>query len=705
MIRYVEGAGPNLAAGEAEELHYKVHDVEEILKRMEQNDDAENPEQRSARLALEIITKEVALDPQLDFCEAISRAVKAMKNTGTKNIPTKRSLLKEFRRSPPEDATARAWLAKNLVTKRVRSESGVLVVTVLTSPYPSLVEEEELEDANVKDGQGRVKRDRDAFSCKFDCFYCPNQPGMPRSYLRDEPAVLRANQNGFDPVLQFTDRCATLIENGHVIDKIEILILGGTWSSYPMRYRETFARDLFFAANTFLTADMKRKRLSLMEEIALNETANCRIIGLTVETRPDCVSVEEIRHFRRIGCTRVQLGVQHTNDAILKGVNRGCTVADAMRAFHLLKSAGFKVDAHLMPNLPGSSPALDREMLRRMSTDPELAVDQIKVYPTEIVPFTRIEKWFREGKYKPYGLSDLLEVLIEFKSNIPPWIRLNRVVRDIPTTYQCASGVVPGSDILLPTNWRLMLQEEMRRRGLRCQCIRCREVGQNGQQQTDQVGSSDPSLMVRAYEASNGGHEFFLSFENDVFIFGFCRLRVPPLGDETGGEIFPELAGAALVRELHVYGEIVPRSQRKQNDRQVQHLGYGTRLLQAAEEIVRRDFPQFKRMCVISGVGVREFYRRLGWNPIAGDGFFLAKEVAPLPVDKKSEMDEVKIERTFQLSGNKMPPVRTASAVPEPTVSVDAMAGPVKVEARLSSRSRCVALALVYAAVVGLRCL
>ena len=214
-----------------------------------------------------------------------------------------------------------------------------------------------------------------AFSCEWDCYYCPNEPGQPRSYLHDEPSVLRANMNQFDPVLQFTDRAATLSQNGHPLDKVELLVLGGTWSSYPHAYQAEFVRDLFFAANTFYERP-KRERRSLVEEQTLNEGSSVKIIGLTLETRPDTITPDELRRLRRYGCTRVQLGLQHTSDDVLRNINRGCNKADAARAIALLKDAAFKVDVHLMPNLPGSSPSADREMFQEMLDDPLMQADQ-----------------------------------------------------------------------------------------------------------------------------------------------------------------------------------------------------------------------------------------------------------------------------------------------------------------------------------------
>ena len=245
------------------------------------------------------------------------------------------------------DEETYARLQSILVKKRGKSHSGVLVITVLTSPYP------------------KVGKKTQRFSCKFNCYYCPNEPGQPRSYLRDEPAVLRANRNQFDPILQFHDRAATLAMNGHPVDKIEILVLGGTWSSYPKSYQESFVRDLFYAANTFWDRDNpSREPKSLAEEQLENETARSKIIGLTLETRPDCIDADELRRFRRYGCTRVQLGVQHTDDAILKLVNRGHGLQATIDGMRRLMDCGYKVDAHLMPDLPGSTVQKDRDMLK-----------------------------------------------------------------------------------------------------------------------------------------------------------------------------------------------------------------------------------------------------------------------------------------------------------------------------------------------------
>ncbi|KUF76528.1 hypothetical protein AM587_10002302 [Phytophthora nicotianae] len=492
-------------------------------------------------------------------------------------------------------------LEKLLVKKAQKSQSGVLVVTVLTSPYPT------------------VNGKKQKFSCQWNCYYCPNEPDQPRSYLHDEPSVLRANRNDFDPVLQFCDRCVTLAMNGHPVDKIELLVLGGTWASYPVEYQETFIRDLFYAANTFFDRE-KRERHSLDEEKLENETAAVKIIGITLETRPDCITPEELRRFRRYGCTRVQLGIQHTDDGILKKINRGHTLAQAVQALKLLRDCCYKTDIHLMPNLPGSDPEKDRAMFEYVLHTSNLQADQWKIYPCEITPWTVIKKWYDEGSYVPYGDDKLIELLMDVKAEVHPWIRLNRVIRDIPSQY-----ILGGMD---EPNLRQVIGNKMIERGTPCKCIRCREV------KTDDAAIASAECVIREYEA-NEGDEYFISFETPdrSKICGFARLR---LSQTPGGGVFPELEGSALIRELHVYGQLVAAiSKKKKSSASVdaegshaQHTGFGTQLMMKAEEIARAH--GYKKMAVIAGVGVRNFYRRLGFE-VEGEGELMIKHLDELP--------------------------------------------------------------------------
>lgn len=474
------------------------------------------------------------------------------------------------------------WRSK-LVSTKTRSKSGVVVITVLTSPYPEV------------DGR------KQTFSCKWNCYYCPNEPDQPRSYLHDEPAVIRANVNNFDPVLQFFDRAQALQDKGHEVDKIELIVLGGTWESYPLMYRKFFIRDLFYAANEFGSITKRPKR-QLEEEQIINETARCKIIGLTLETRPDTINADSIRGLREVGCTRVQLGVQHTDDAILKKINRKCTLQDTKTAIEFLKNACYKVDIHLMPNLPGSNIDMDFQMFKNVLYDPDLQADQWKIYPCEVVPWTVIEKWYHEGSYFPYSNENLIELLIKVKSLVHPYIRLNRVVRDIPSQYIFNDSV---------PNLRNELEKKMSLRGLSCACIRCREPGDKN------IDIQQFQLKVRKYEAS-GANEYFLSFEHANICAGFLRLRLPRK------YVFPEMNGMAFVRELHVYGKITPVHKTNSH---IQHAGLGSRLLKYAEYI--SFIHGYKRIAVISGVGTRDYYRKRGYTLMDQNKYLIKKLYDP----------------------------------------------------------------------------
>ena len=474
----------------------------------------------------------------------------------------------------------RSLLLENaLLTSRCRGISGVSVVTVFLSPYP--------------EGQ--------AFSCKWNCAYCPNEPGQPRSYLFGEPGVLRANQNEFDCVRQMLARIESYRVNGHPTDKFEILILGGTIHSYPKSYLESFMRDIYYAANICADA-LHRDAGTLTEEKALNTASLHRVIGVTVETRPDCISVAELRDFRRWGVTRVQIGVQHTDDAVLRAVNRGCSHRHTVAAMKLLRDNCFKVDIHIMPNLPGSTPAKDKAMIDVVLND--LHPDQVKVYPCETTPFTKILEDYKAGLYVPYGNDDLTDVVLYWKTRVHPWIRNNRIVRDIPDSY-IVDGVKSSSQ-------RCEFQDIMKARGLVCQCIRCREAGRY-----PGADPADGELVVRTYTAQ-GGIEHFISWEKKdrTVLFGFLRLRLTPAENE----VFPELTGSALIRELHVYGRTVSgEAVHDEATTVAQHTGIGRRLLAEAERLS----VSCKTIAVISGVGVQNYYARNGYVLTRGGDFMM----------------------------------------------------------------------------------
>ena len=499
---------------------------------------------------------------------------------------------------------------------------------------------------------------------------------QPRSYISTEPAVRRANSNNFDAVKQFYDRAGSLSMCGHIIDKIEVLVLGGTWSHYPVEYQEEFVRDIYYAANTFYDNDLvKRDRLSLEEEIKFNESATSRIIGLTLETRPDAINKYEIKRFRKYGCTRVQLGVQHIDDDVLRNINRGCYTKDTEKAFFLLKQNGYKIDIHLMPDLYCSSYEKDIAMFDRLLgvknisqydepiqnrtkilyaplvviflsyffeigfviafilsilitilifyyfkyytlkysikeyqlSSPTLQADQWKIYPTEVTRWTKIYDLFQTGEYTPYaeeineetGNKKIIDVILHAKSNIYPWIRLNRVIRDIPTTEIYGGNAVPSL--------RQNLEKILIARGTPCKCIRCREV------KNQKIDINDIKLMIRKYN-DNKAQEYFISYESidEHIIYGFCRLR---LNDTNESVFFNELINAALVRELHVYGVMVPHDTVKdgtQNKNATQHMGFGKKLLKVAENISKKN--GFNKISIISGIGVRKYYEKTGYT-------------------------------------------------------------------------------------------
>ncbi len=481
---------------------------------------------------------------------------------------------------------------KNLITKKKsKSNSGVVVITILTSGSPEYIDD---------NGDKVVGK----FSCKHNCAYCPNEKGhegnnwveQPRSYLYSEPAVMRANENNFDPILQFNSRVDTLIKIGHIVDKLEIIVLGGTWSNYHKNYKDQFIKEMYYAANTYYD---KRDILSLEEELELNENAKIHIIGLTLETRPDTITLNEIKEFRRYNCTRVQLGVQHTDNEVLKRIKRGHSIEKVYYAIKLLKDNGYKVDIHLMPNLPGSSYELDKEMLDKSLYDERLQVDQYKIYPTAIVPWTQIKVWYEEGTYIPYDDYLLFDLIKEFKKKVQKWKRLNRIIRDIPSTY--ISGGYKDKYV----NMRQLLQDDMKKNKWCCNCIRCREVKDNS------IDINDIRLDIEKYRGSSGD-EYFISLETNKYLIGFIRLRLNSEDDSSTLEQLPVLKNAALIRELHIYSNISDVGNNIENS--YQHRGYGKRLLETAENISKSH--GYNKIAVISGTGVRNYYRKNGYELI-----------------------------------------------------------------------------------------
>ncbi|HNT25281.1 MAG TPA: tRNA uridine(34) 5-carboxymethylaminomethyl modification radical SAM/GNAT enzyme Elp3 [Anaerolineales bacterium] len=459
-------------------------------------------------------------------------------------------------------------LLERIRMKPVRTLSGVTTVTVLTKPYP----------------------------CPAACIFCPNDVRMPKSYLPDEPGARRGLENEFDPYRQVAGRIQALQAVGHPSDKIELLILGGSWSAYRKDYQEWFVRRCFDAMNG---VDLP----SLEEAQAYNETATHRNVGMAVETRPDLVTPAELAWLRALGVTKLQMGAQSMDDRILALNRRGHTVAETQQAVALLRAGGFKVVLHWMPNLLGATPDSDRQDFPHLWHN--LCPDEIKIYPTQLLATAALMEYWRRGEYTPYTTQQLIELIADLKPGIPRYCRVNRIIRDIPS-----DNVVEGNK---RTSLRQDVQAEMARRGTACQCIRCREV--RGQK----VDASQLRLENTIYPAGEA-EEHFLSFVTpDDKIAGFLRLSLP--GPGSPGTGMADLAGAAIIREVHVYGQSLPVGSGRHGA--AQHAGLGSQLLQHAEQVARQH--GFARLAVISAVGTRQYYLERGFERGA---LYLVKKLA-----------------------------------------------------------------------------
>lgn len=436
---------------------------------------------------------------------------------------------------------------ENILKKaRVRTLSGVSPVAVLTKPL----------------------------GCPGKCVFCPTEARMPKSYLSNEPAVMRAMRSEFDPYQQVLDRLQALTACGHETSKIELIVMGGTFSAHPKWYQTWFIRRCFEALNSSQgTGNREQNTLENLKKA--NETSKHRVVGLTLETRPDFITEAEVQRFLRLGCTRVEIGVQSLDDEVLRQTKRGHDVAATIQAMKILKKYGLKIGVHMMPNLPRATPQKDFKMFQELFEHPDFKPDQLKIYPTVLVENAELKKWWKAGKWKPYSDATLTKLLAKIKSIVPPWVRLTRVIRDIP-----AESILAGSKL---TNLRQILQQQ----GVKCQCIRCREI------RADQFDTKKVKLVQRTYEAS-GGQEFFLSYEVGNKLISLLRLRL----DEQ-----------AFIRELHTYGTELRISQKGASG---QHRGFGKKLIRQAEKIAKQN--GYKKLKIISGVGVRPYYRKLGYR-------------------------------------------------------------------------------------------
>ena len=472
-------------------------------------------------------------------------------------------------------------LLERIRMKPMRTLSGVTTVTVLTKPYP----------------------------CPGKCIFCPTDVRMPKSYLPDEPGAMRALEHQFDPYEQVHNRIRALTNLGHPTDKIELLILGGTWSSYRRDYQEWFVKRCFDAMNTPLPAASPHLTLSnggdeggLDSAHSINESAPHRNVGLVIETRPDEINPDELRWLRRLGVTKVQMGAQSFDDRILEINKRGHDVDSTRKATALLRAAGFKIVLHWMPNLLGATPESDLADFARLWAG--FCPDEIKIYPNQLLANAELYEYWQRGEFHPYTTEELVSLIADIKPSIPRYCRVNRVIRDIP-----GNNVVEGNK---RTSLRQDIQSEMKKRGTHCQCVRCREV------RGRTVDSKSLRLDDHVYQAGFA-EEHFISFVTpEDGLAGFIRLSLPAKDSPSTGRA--DLDGAALIREVHVYGQSLEVGAEKSGA--AQHMGLGTRLLEAAEETARRN--GFSRVAVISAVGARQYYLERGFE--RGE-YYLVKKI------------------------------------------------------------------------------
>jgi len=553
-----------------------------------------------------------------DLIEFVRELAKKKIANSEQFLDFKKKLISRFKIQPPTTTTIleiyrrlkikrNPYFENKLIKRPVRSLSGVAVVAVLTKPYP----------------------------CPGSCLYCPIEKGIPKSYLSGEPAVERAKKLKYDPFNQVQKRIEVLEKNGHPTDKIELIVIGGTWSYLPKIYQTWFIKRCFDGANAtdnkkpattepqnattesqngpsasqwLQGSEIQRLQEKLRTAQHINESAKHRIVGITLETRPDYITPQEIKQMRKLGCTRVELGVQTIEEKILRLNQRGHGVQQIIDATRLLKNAGFKVCYHLMPGLLGSNPKKDLAVFQKILSQADYRPDMIKIYPCVVTKGSKLYKLWRQKKYHPYSDKKLIDLLVKIKSIIPPHVRVIRMIRDIPS-YK----IEGGSKI---SNLREVVHQEMARRGLGCRCIRCREI------KDLRSPIKNLKFISRHFPASEG-QEFFLSFENihQDKLVAFLRLRLPATTNyesDTNIRItnqrnlyryFPALKDAAIIREIHTYGALVPIGQRKKAS---QHLGLGKKLIHQAELIAKNN--GYKKIAVISGVGVRNYYRQLGYR-------------------------------------------------------------------------------------------
>ena len=489
---------------------------------------------------------------------------------------------------PEELETLRPILMK----KPTRTISGVAIVAVMCHPH--------------KCPHGR-------------CKYCPESSVAPPSYTGEEPAALRARMFSFHPYVQTFNRLYQLRNIGHPIDKVELIIMGGTFASRPLDYQEWFVTQCLRAMNDFEsiinTIPRNQKEADIVPPTDFkylhdvkksNEHSKVRCVGLTFETRPDYSKTEDVNRMLGFGVTRVELGVQTLYNYIYKRIDRGHRIQDVVEANQTLRDSGIKVAMHMMPGLY-STPRSDLNMFKRLFTEPSFCPDMLKIYPCLVTEGSEFYEMWKRGEYEPYTSEQAVDLIVEVKKILPKWVRTMRIQRDIPATLIDAG--------VKKSNLGELVYNRLEEENIQCQCKRCREVGHKRAHGIEP--DYDNIELLRTDYDVTGGHEIFLSIEdpgNDIII-GFTRLRIP-----SKNTFRPEITpNSALIRELHVYGQMQKIGKNKEN--LWQHKGYGGRLLHEAERIAKEEYEKNK-LLIISGIGVRDYYRKLGYHK---DGPYMSK--------------------------------------------------------------------------------
>ena len=461
--------------------------------------------------------------------------------------------------------------------KPIRSLSGVTTVTVLTKPYP----------------------------CPGECIFCPDDAELPKSYLREEPGAARAFENQFDPYLQVSSRLTSYDAIGHPTNKIELLILGGSWTAYPEDYQTWFIQRCLDAMNG---ADS----VSLKEAQTINGSSERRNVGLVVETRPDTITPAVLSSLRKMGVTKVQIGAQSFDDQILEMNKRGHTASATLQATALLRAAGFKIVMHWMPNLLGATPSSDRTDFTKMWQD-GYCPDEIKIYPTQLVEKSQLYQYWLNGFYKPYTTQELIQLLADIKLGIPEYCRVNRIIRDIPAPY-----IIDGNK---RSSLRQDVQNELAARGEQCRCIRCREI------RGKLVAEETLELNDFIYHPRSSEEHFLHYRTPDDKLAGYLRLSFPDLSEEEGQRIYgqvhseiPELRGCAIIREVHVFGQSLQFGMEKSGA--AQHVGLGSNLIEKAVKLCREK--GIKQLAVIAAIGTRQYYFERGFH---GGELYMIRQV------------------------------------------------------------------------------